>query len=550
MLEIKNLTVSFGENEALKEVSFMVKENETIGVVGESGSGKSLCSLAIMNLLPSAAKVVGGSIFFQGVNSMTTYKGIRGRKIGMIFQEPMTSLNPVFTCGAQILETILSNENVTEKEAKKRTYELLEMVKLPNPKKIFHQYPHELSGGQKQRIMIAAAISCNPALLIADEPTTALDVTVQKEILSLLKDLQTRIGMSVLFITHDLPLVANIATRVLVMKDGKIVERGSVSKVFNEPSHPYTKALLSCKPLLNKRYKKLPTINDFGIDNKFYLEEESPVKRKQRQENIYKNKPILITKDLRVSFPIKKNWLGKVTKEHVAVNNINFQLYQGESLGLIGESGCGKTTIGRTIVNLIKPAQGRVLYQNQNIADFTKEAMFSFRKDVQIIFQDPFASLNPRKRVGEAIQEPIEVYEKERSSNEKKEQVFDLLAKVGLETNDYFKYPHEFSGGQRQRISIARTLAMKPKIIICDESVSALDVSVQAQILNLLNELKEAYHLTFLFISHDLSVVKHFCDRMIVMSKKGVIEEEGETDDLYSNPKSHYTKTLINSIPK
>ena len=550
MLEIKNLTVSFGENEALKEVSFMVKENETIGVVGESGSGKSLCSLAIMNLLPSAAKVVGGSIFFQGVNSMTTYKGIRGRKIGMIFQEPMTSLNPVFTCGAQILETILSNENVTEKEAKKRTYELLEMVKLPDPKKIFHQYPHELSGGQKQRIMIAAAISCNPALLIADEPTTALDVTVQKEILSLLKDLQTRIGMSVLFITHDLPLVANIATRVLVMKDGKIVERGSVSKVFNEPSHPYTKALLSCKPLLNKRYKKLPTINDFGIDNKFYLEEESPVKRKQRQENIYKNKPILITKDLRVSFPIKKNWLGKVTKEHVAVNNINFQLYQGESLGLIGESGCGKTTIGRTIVNLIKPAQGRVLYQNQNIADFTKEAMFSFRKDVQIIFQDPFASLNPRKRVGEAIQEPIEVYEKERSSNEKKEQVFDLLAKVGLETNDYFKYPHEFSGGQRQRISIARTLAMKPKIIICDESVSALDVSVQAQILNLLNELKEAYHLTFLFISHDLSVVKHFCDRMIVMSKKGVIEEEGETDDLYSNPKSHYTKTLINSIPK
>jgi peptide/nickel transport system ATP-binding protein len=548
MLEVQNLSVSFGQKQVLKEVSFKVKKREIIGVVGESGSGKSLSSLAIMNLLPNAAIVNEGKITFEGKDILNISEGIRGKAIGMVFQEPMTSLNPVFTCGNQIVETIITNEGTTTKEARERSIELLMKVKLSEPEKVFNKYPHELSGGQKQRVMIAIAISCNPQLLIADEPTTALDVTVQKEVLQLLCEIQKETDMSLIFITHDLSLVATVANRILVMKSGEIVERGLVQKIFSEPEHPYTKALMSCRPPLNKRYKKLPTISDFIKAGEASKEEIDNIERTRRHKELYKRQPILEVENLKVSYVIKKNWFGKIKKTHVAVNRVNINLYKGESLGLIGESGCGKTTIGRTLVKLIEQDSGIVKYGSKNIDDFKTEELHAYRKDVQIIFQDPYASLNPRKTIGRAIQEPMEVHQP--NLLDKKSEVLDLLVKVGLDVQDYNRYPHEFSGGQRQRISIARTLAMKPKVIICDESVSALDVSIQAQILNLLNDLKDAYQLTYLFISHDLSVVKYFCDRMIVMNKNGKIEEEGETDFLYANPQSPYTKLLIDAIPK
>ena len=549
MIDINDLSVSFGERFALKKISFSVQHNEVVGVVGESGSGKSLCSLAIMNLLPDAATVRSGTINFEEQDLLLTHNQIRGKRIGMVFQEPMTSLNPVFTCGEQIVETIITNDGVTKKAAVKRALELLAKVRLPEPDVVYYKYPHELSGGQKQRIMIAIAISCKPDLLIADEPTTALDVTIQKEVLDLLKDIQEETGMSMLFITHDLGLVSNVASRVLVMKDGEIVEQGAVKKVFNEPSHAYTKALMSCRPPLDKRYKHLPTINDFlgGLD--FQKETISPVARSKRQSDIYKEQPVLEVENLKVAYVAKKNWFGKVTKKHQAVDGVDFKLYKGESLGLIGESGCGKTTIGRALVRLIESEEGNILYEGQQVGKLKGDELLAYRKQVQIIFQDPFASLNPRKTIGTAIQEPLEVHQIG-DKGERKLKVQDLLNKVGLKSEDYYKYPHEFSGGQRQRISIARTLSMQPKIIICDESVSALDVSIQAQVLNLLNDLKRSFGLTYLFISHDLSVVKHFCDRMLVMNKKGKIEEEGESDELYNKPKSAYTKSLIEAIPK
>ncbi|MFT6745844.1 MAG: peptide/nickel transport system ATP-binding protein [Glaciecola sp.] len=550
MINVNELSISFGEEYALKNINFSVQKNEIVGVVGESGSGKSLCSLAIMSLLPDAAIVRGGTIDFEGQDLLLTHKGVKGKKISMVFQEPMTSLNPVFTCGEQITETITTNEGVTKKVAVARTLELLEKVKLPEPSKTYFKYPHELSGGQKQRIMIAIAISCKPQLLIADEPTTALDVTIQKEVLDLLKDIQTETGMSMLFITHDLSLVSNLATRVLVMKNGEIVEQGKVEKVFNNPSHAYTKALMACRPPLNKRYLNLPTISDFLGGNDFQKETIEPATRRERHKEIYKQEPVFEVENLKVSYVAQKNWFGKVTKKHQAVDGVSFQLFEGESLGLIGESGCGKTTIGRALVRLLEKEDGKISYRGQQLSKLNTDELLAYRKQVQIIFQDPFASLNPRKTVGKAIQEPLEVHQIGKNSEDKKKIVLDLLNKVGLEQEDYYKYPHEFSGGQRQRISIARTLAVQPKIIICDESVSALDVSIQAQVLNLLNDLKRSFGLTYLFISHDLSVVKHFCDRMLVMNKSGKIEEEGESDQLYSNPQSTYTQSLIEAIPK
>lgn len=554
ILSIQNLGISFGHQKALFNSSFTVQEKETVGIVGESGSGKSLTALALMGLLPKTAKISDSSVvLLEGKNLLGEQQLHRGKGVSMIFQEPMTSLNPVFTCGEQVVEGLMLHQKLTHQEAKKQTINLFEKVKLPSPISVFDKYPHQLSGGQKQRIMIAMAISLKPKVLIADEPTTALDVTVQKDILSLLQELKEEIGMSMIFITHDLSLVSTIADKILVMKNGEIVEQGDNRAVFTAPKHPYTKALLACRPPLNKRYEKLPTVADFLKQNNQSTGGPtliSDAQRAAKHKVLYQQDPVLKIKELSVSFVAKKNWLGKTTAEHQAVRQISFDLYQGESLGLVGESGCGKTSTGRAIVKLIPTNNGTIHYQGKNILDFSKVEDIAYRKKVQIIFQDPYSSLNPRKQIGSAIVEVMKVHRIAETKKERIKKTIDLLLKVGLQEEDFFRYPHEFSGGQRQRVSIARTLAVEPEIIICDESVSALDVSIQAQILNLLHELKKEFDLSYLFISHDLSVVKHFCDRVLVMNKNGEIEEEGESDFLYLNPKKEYTQTLISAIPK
>lgn len=549
LLKIENFSLSFSNNKVIENVCFDLHENQTLGVVGESGSGKSLTALAIMNLLPDAAQISPeANLLFEGYNVFENDQ-LRGKEVAMIFQEPMTSLNPVYTCGEQLVETIKRHENVSNQEAKNESISLFSAVKLPDPEQVFYKYPHQLSGGQKQRVMIAMALSCKPKILIADEPTTALDVTVQKEILHLLLELKKERKMSMIFITHDLSVVHEIADNVIVMKQGKIVEQGKVEKVFNSPSHPYTKALISCRPPLDFRYEKLPTIDDFLVVEKGF-KKESEAGRTAKHENIYSANPILSATDLTISYDVKRNWFGKVTSSFKAVNQISFDLFKGESLGLVGESGCGKTTIGRSLVKLLSPESGKIEFLNEEIGAFSDEQERNYRRKVQIIFQDPYGSLNPRKHIGAAILEPMKVFKLGGSDDERKNRVLDLLKKVGLKEEHFYSYPHEFSGGQRQRVSIARTLALEPEVIICDESVSALDVSIQAQVLNLLNDLKEEFNLTYLFISHDLSVVKHFCDRIMVMSKSGKIEERGESDELYMNPKSNYTRELINAIPK
>jgi peptide/nickel transport system ATP-binding protein len=550
MLKIQDLTVSFNGIKAINNVSFNVEQGEVLGIVGESGSGKSLCSLAIMNLLPKNCIINQGTVQIENRDTFKNSEELRGKKIGMIFQEPMTSLNPVFTCGEQLEETLINNSKLTKREAKEKSISLFGKVKLSDPKEVYKKYPHELSGGQKQRVMIAIAISCEPQLLIADEPTTALDVTVQKEVLELLIKLQKETGMAMIFITHDLALVSNIANRVVIMHEGQVIETGKVQDVFERSQHAYTKALLSCRPSLKIRNKRLRTVDDFLSLATKQEEVTTDKERRKKHKEIYKEQAVLEVKDLKVSYSKESSWLGSSNKRHVAVNGVNFLLYEGESLGLVGESGCGKTTIGRALVQLIKKEKGEVYYKGTQLSKQNEEEKNQYKKDVQIIFQDPFASLNPRKLIGHAVQEPLEVYKIGKDQADRKKKALDLLLKVGLKKEDYYKYPHEFSGGQRQRISIARTLAVQPKIIICDESVSALDVSIQAQVLNLLNDLKESLGLTFIFISHDLSVVKYFCDRMLVMNKRGEIEEEGETDFMYENPKSAYTRSLIEAIPK
>ncbi len=577
LLEIKNLVTEFyGEDETVKAVnniSFTLSHGETVGIVGESGSGKSVTALSVMQLIPNPpGRITGGEIIFHSKKhgpidivkiSEKEMRTLRGNDIAMIFQEPMTSLNPVFTCGDQVMEAILLHQKCSKKEAKEKTISLFKEVQLPRPEVIFDSYPHQISGGQKQRVMIAMAMSCKPNILIADEPTTALDVTVQATILDLMFKLQREHEMGILFITHDLGVIAELADKVIVMYKGKIVEQGSVLDIFSNPQHPYTKGLLACRPPLNKRLVWLPTVADFMkttesgemIESKQTVSEVTDKlvvtneKRVEEHKILYAKDPILQIKNLKTYFPINKGIFGKATDFVKAVDDVSFDVYPGETLGLVGESGCGKTTLGRTILRLIEPNAGEIFFEKNNITQIATKEMRKLRKDLQIIFQDPYSSLNPRITIGQAIMEPMQVHGVFANDKERKERVIELLHRVNMNESHFYRYPHEFSGGQRQRICIARALALKPKFIICDESVSALDVSVQAQVLNLLNELKREFNFTYIFISHDLSVVKFMSDRMIVMSN-GKIEEIGDADAIYNNPQSEYTKKLIGAIPK
>ena len=553
MLQVRNLTVKFlsgkVENEVVKKISFDLKENKILGIVGESGSGKSVTSLAVLGLLPKNT-IQEGTIFFDEKNllkiSDKEFQQIRGNKIAMIFQEPMSSLNPTLTCGSQVAEVLKQHTGLNKKEMYQEVISLFQKVKLPLPDRIFNSYPHQISGGQKQRVMIAIAIACKPDLLIADEPTTALDVTVQKEIILLLKELQKENKMSILLISHDLSLVSEIADNVIILFKGKIVEKGITTDIFHSPQHNYTKGLINSKPNLNQRLKKLPTVEDF-IKNKISTDVYTKKERDAYHRKIYELEPLLEIVDLKKYFNTS---VGFTKKSFIkAVDAISFKLYEGETLGLVGESGCGKTTLGRAIMQLEKITSGKIFYKGRDITHLSKTALQNLRKEIQIIFQDPFSSLNPRISIGNAILEPMNVHGILSNDKERKTYVIELLKKVGLEEEHFNKYPHEFSGGQRQRIGIARAIALKPKIIICDESVSALDVSVQAQVLNLLNELKSTFNFSYIFISHDLSVVKYMSDQLVVMNK-GKIEEIDDADTIYKTPISEYTKNLIDSIPK
>ena len=556
ILEIKDLSVAFKsegeEKEVISNISFQLYPNEILGIVGESGSGKSVSSLAIMALLPkSISKITSGTIAFNGQYLHTLnakhLQNIRGKDISMIFQEPMSSLNPSMTCGKQVQEVLLQHSDLSVKQTKNEIISLFEKVKLPDPKRAYHAYPHQLSGGQKQRVMIAMAIACKPKVLIADEPTTALDVTVQKEIIALLKTLQKDNDMSIIFISHDLSLVSEIADRMVVMYKGNIVEKGSVKDVFLNPKEIYTKALINSRPSMDSRLKKLPTIDDF-IHNKDRSELITPNERKEYHKNIYDKKPLLEIINLEKEFISKSGWFTKPNK-FKAVNRVSFKLYPGETLGLVGESGCGKSTLSNAILQLDKATAGTILYKGKDITHLRSNEIRQLRKEIQIIFQDPYASLNPRITIGQAIMEPMKVHGIGSTKDERKQKVLELLDKVGLDASHFNRYPHEFSGGQRQRIGIARTIALEPQLIICDESVSALDISVQAQVLNLLNELKANFGFTYIFISHDLAVVKYMSDQLIVMNK-GHIEEMNDADRIYENPEKDYTKKLIHAIPK
>ncbi len=581
ILSVRNLTVEFkdekGSNHAVNNVSFDLYKGETLGIVGESGSGKSVTSMSLLRLIQEPpGKITHGQIIFHSKRygkidllgiSRKQLRTIRGDEIAMIFQEPMTSLNPVFSCGNQITETLRLHQNLSKKAAKARALALLNRVKIPNPEEAFSKYPHQLSGGQMQRVMIAMALACKPSILIADEPTTALDVTVQARILEILQELRLDKDTATIFITHDLGVVAEVADRVMVMYKGNIVESGTVLEIFDKPQHPYTKGLLSCRPRLDIKLQVLPTVADFmqtdkegyitGIANaKFKSVGEALINNYQVESDHrkavtekMKSAPILEVKNLSTHFIQQKGIFKKKTSITKAVDSVSFDVYPGETLGLVGSSGCGKTTLGRSILRLIEPISGEIIFNGQNIRKLSQRQLRSLRKDIQIIFQDPYASLNPRMSIGEAIVEPMRVHHIFDSEKERKEKALELLELVNLSATFYNRYPHEFSGGQRQRVCIARALAVNPKFIICDESVSALDVSVQAQVLNLLNRLKEKFTLTFIFISHDLAVVKFIADRILVMNK-GKIEEISYAEDIYNNPTSFYTKELIASIPK
>ena len=566
MLEVKNLKVSFktpnGLVEAVNNSSFTLAKGESLGIVGESGSGKSVTSLAIMRLHPAENTLVSGEILLNGINILNLpedqMRHLRGNRIAMIFQEPMTSLNPVLTCGNQVTEAIRLHLRVDSTEAKQRAIKLFNEVQLPRPEAIFDSYPHELSGGQKQRIMIAMALSCDPEILIADEPTTSLDVTVQKTIIELLHRLKAERNMSLVFISHDLGVIHEIADQVIVMYKGEIVEKARAEAIFTTPQHSYTRGLLACRPSPNYHLKRLPVVADF-LNNKHQTSNTIENIRSQNayqpgeiaahRKSLYQQQALLQINELCTWFPTGGGLFGKKKDFVKAVNRVSFDVFTGETLGLVGESGCGKSTLGRSILRLIEPTSGGVNFDNTNLRKLGKKDMREMRRDIQIIFQDPYSSLNPRLTVGDSLMEPLQVHQLYENNTKRKQRVLELLERVNLPPEYFNRYPHEFSGGQRQRIVIARALALQPKFIICDESVSALDVSVQAQVLNLLRELQQEFKLTYIFISHDLSVIKHISDRVMVMNK-GEIVETGDPDDIYFHPKNEYTKKLIDSIPK
>lgn len=611
ILDVQGLTIEFAlqqsRTRAVDDVSFQLQRGQTIGIVGESGSGKSITSLAIMGLVPSPpGEVTDGRILFTEAGSQSPIdlrqvpkhklRHYRGGQIAMIFQEPMSSLNPVYTCGFQLIEAIRQHQRISKKAAADLAISHLQEVKLlPSDPELYEQlgreletdqvaiisrgvkqrkqamlnrYPHQLSGGQLQRMMIAMALSSNPSLLIADEPTTALDVTVQATILALLRELRDRRGMSMIFIAHDLGIIAEIADHVAVMYQGKVVETGSVLDIFEHPTHPYTQGLLACRPQPNKRLRKLATVSDYmeqvtdengevvirakpqndhgaGLPP---VREISPREMQIRLEELKDKGPLLTVENLKVGYPIP-GIFGGVQRYVMAVNDVSFQVYKGETFGLVGESGCGKTTLGRSLLQLIKPMDGRVWFEGRDLARLNAWQMRKRRREMQIIFQDPYSSLNPRMSIGDAIAEPLKIHGVNRGNRNRRERIEYLLSRVGIEPSCINRYPHEFSGGQRQRICIARALALNPKFIICDESVSALDVSVQAQVLNLLKELQEEFKLTYIFISHDLGVVKFMSDRIMVMNA-GNIEEIGTAEDIYQRPRREYTQQLISAIPE
>ena len=580
VLEVKDLSVSFDGRTVVDNVGYMLRRGRTLGIVGESGSGKSVSSLAIMGLLPSGGHCsVEGSIRFFG--SPAWYAGVpacendnkihptsseadnpgielvgldedhfrhlRGNHIAMIFQEPMTSLNPVQRCGAQVVEMLRLHEEVSKEEARRRAIALFNEVLLPRPEKIFDSYPHELSGGQKQRVMIAMALICNPDIIIADEPTTALDVTVQKTILDLLRHLQQQRNIAVIFISHDLGVIAQVADDIAVMYRGRIVEQGLARQVLANPRQPYTQGLLACRPPLNARPRRLPTVSDFMKESST---PSSPLTPLNPPTPSPPSAPLLSVRNLSVLFDLEKNLFGKPRKQLTAVDSISFDVFRGETFGLVGESGCGKTTLGRAILRLIDSASGSITFDGLRLDTLSQRQMRRLRQKIQIVFQDPYSSLNPRKTIGQAIMEPLLVSSNRHlSRSEARRRVVDLMDRVGLLPEWFDRYPHEFSGGQRQRVCIARALILQPDLVICDESVSALDVSVQAQVLNLLNELKEQYGYTYIFISHDLSVVHFLSDRIMVM-RRGALVELAESDQLFSNPTTEYTKKLLDAIPK
>ncbi|MGB8337598.1 MAG: ABC transporter ATP-binding protein [Burkholderiales bacterium] len=554
LLEVKNLRVTFKIDkhstfEAVKGVSFNVPHNSSVALVGESGSGKSVSALSILGLLPpETARILPGSeILFNGKNlvgaSMGTMQDLRGKEICMIFQEPMTSLNPVFTVGEQIAEVLRLHLKMTKDGANKRAVELLNEVGIPSPELRVNSYPHELSGGQQQRVMIAIAIACEPKLLIADEPTTALDVTIQKQILELLAKLQQKHKMSLLFITHDLALVGEIADHVVVMRNGEVQEADTTQNIFEHAQHPYTQALLACRPHIDSRPMRLPVVNDFmNKKNELHKSQLERTRGVSASDQI-----ILEVNNLSKNFSLKTGLFSR--REVPAVKNVSFKLAKGKTLGLVGESGSGKTTIGLTIMRLLEANGGEVIFDGKNILAMTPEEFMQYRRRIQIIFQNPYASLNPRFTIGQILTEPMQIHGIGAHDSERLDMAVALLKRVSLPETSLAKYPHEFSGGQRQRIAIARCLTLKPDIIVCDESVSALDVSVQAQVLNLLQDLQDEFHMSYIFISHDLSVVKYISDQVMVLSN-GELVEMADSDTIYKSPQHPYTQKLLGAIPK
>jgi len=554
LVRVRNLRIGFRLDrntvfDAVKGISFDVPRNSTVALVGESGSGKSVTSLAILGLLPPENTIVdpASEIVYGGRNLVQIPRkelvDLRGAEISMIFQEPMTSLNPVFTVGFQIEEVLKLHRNMTGREARKRAIEVLAEVGIPEPERRINYFPSQMSGGQQQRVMIAMAIACEPKLLIADEPTTALDVTIQKQILELIAQLQKKHQMSVLFITHDLAVVGEIADHVIVMRNGEIREQGVAKQVFENPRDTYTKALLKCRPQLDRRPARLPVIDDFMSGDG-----TGPDNIPERARGVDPADPVVLqVRDLGKSFYSREGIFGR--REFKAVKNVSFDLRKGKTLGLVGESGSGKTTVGLTLMRLHEATTGEALFEGRDILGMSAREFMPYKRRIQIIFQNPYASLNPRFIVGQILTEPMEIHGIGTSAQERTDLAFELLHKVGLPEVSFYKYPHEFSGGQRQRIAIARCLTLKPDILICDESVSALDVSVQAQVLNLLQSLQAEFGLSYIFISHDLAVVKYISDQVMVMNE-GEVVEMANSDEIYRNPREPYTQRLLASIPK